>query len=461
LSIVDTTFVGNSSGRFGGAIVNSGVNKGTAALTVTNCTIADNISSGDVSGIYNTASSSYGSGIAKVTLSNTIFSVALGAGTSLYDDDQAGEVISLGSNLSSDAGGGFLNAAGDRRNTNPKLDPGGLRDNGGLTPTLALQANSPAIDAGNDKNAPATDQRGFSRVGRSDIGAFEFQKGIQPSATPTPTPTLTPTPKPSPTAIPTAQSQNISTRLNVLMGDNVMIGGFIVTGTAPKKVIIRAIGPSIPVTGAMRDPILELHKPGGGVVVNDNWKINDSTGQSQENEIRATTVPPADDRESALVETLPPGGYTALVRGKNGATGVALVEVYDLDSGANSQLANISTRGFVETGSDVMIGGFIVGPRTAASTKVVVRALGPSLPVNGALQDPLLELHNGNGTTMAINNNWRDDANAVEVQAVKLAPTDSRESALSRTLAPGAYTALVRGINNTTGVGLVEVYNLR
>src|SRR5262249_39568570 len=188
---------------------------------------------------------------------------------------------------------------------------------------------------------------------------------------------------------------NISTRMNVGTGDNVLIGGFIVVGTDPKKVIIRALGASLAdmgVPGALADPILELHEMDDTVVTNDDWR------DTQEQEIIDSTIPPTNDLESAIVATLEPGPYTAIVRGKNDGTGVGLVEVYDLDQAANSQLANISTRGFIDTGDNVMIGGFIVGD--GISTTVVVRAIGPSLSAQNVadpLKDPTLELHGENG----------------------------------------------------------------
>jgi hypothetical protein len=239
-----------------------------------------------------------------------------------------------------------------------------------------------------------------------------------------------------------------------------MIGGFIVTGDSPKKVIVRAIGPSIGIGGALADPTLELHMPDGSVVTNDDWKIDDSSARSQENEVRATGVPPSDDRESAVVRTLNPGNYTAIVRGKDGGTGVGLVEVYDIGE-PGSTLANISTRGFVDTGDDVMIGGFIIGPPDASPSRIALRAIGPSSGVPGALQDPVLELHDGNGTLMAQNDNWQDDPNAGDISSYQLSPADPRESAMVRSLNAGKYTVVVRGVNSSTGVGLVEVYNLR
>ena len=260
------------------------------------------------------------------------------------------------------------------------------------------------------------------------------------------------------------QLLNISTRLNVQAGDNVLIGGFIVTGTEPKKVIVRAIGPSLatgnpPVAGALADPILELHEPDGTVITNDNWK------DMQEAEIIASTIPPTNDLESAIVATLNPGNYTAIVSGKNGGTGVGLVEAYDLDQAAASQLANISTRGFVEAGDNVLIGGFIVGGEGGANAKVIVRAIGPSLananpPVPGALADPTLELHDGNGMTVAFNDNWKDTQKD-EIIATTVPPTNDLESAIVATLFAGNYTAIVSGKDNTTGVALVEAYNLQ
>lgn len=253
---------------------------------------------------------------------------------------------------------------------------------------------------------------------------------------------------------------NISTRLEVETGENVLIGGFIITGTESKKVILRAIGPSLTsagVTGALADPVLELHKPDGTVITNDNWK------DTQEAAIQATGVAPTNAKESALIATLAPGSYTAIVSGKNGSTGIGLVEAYDLDQTASSQLANISTRGYVDTGDNVMIGGFIIGGDTSGTnSSVLVRGIGPSLTqagITNALQDPTLELHDGNGTLLKTNDNWKESQEAA-IQATGVAPTDDKESALIDTLAPGNYTAIVRGKNNGVGVGLVEVYNL-
>ncbi|HSP46189.1 MAG TPA: hypothetical protein VLO30_09365, partial [Chthoniobacterales bacterium] len=268
---------------------------------------------------------------------------------------------------------------------------------------------------------------------------------------------------------------NISTRMRVLAGDQVLIGGFIVTGTEPKKVILRGIGPSLGaagLSGTLADPTLELHQGSTTLATNDNWKINDQSGQSQEADIRATAIPPTDDLESALIATLLPGNYTAILAGKNGGTGVGLVEVYDLAQGANSKLANISSRGFVDTNDNVMIGGLIVGGGTGGgSAKVIVRAIGPSLSVNGTpvpgrLADPTLELHNAHGSMIVTNDTWTindqtGQSQEADIRATTIPPTNDLESAIVATLPADNYTAIVRGKNNTTGIGLVEVYNLQ
>ena len=243
-------------------------------------------------------------------------------------------------------------------------------------------------------------------------------------------------------------------------GQNVLIAGFIITGNAPKRVIVRALGPSLNAFGianALQDTTLELHDGGSTLGKNDDWR------ESQENEIMAAGLAPTDNRESAILATLAPGNYTAIVAGKN-TNGIAVVEVYDLgtaslDSSSNSKLANIATRGPVLGGENVMIGGFIV---SGQSSKVVVRAIGPSLAafgISGTLQDPTLALKNADGMTLIGNDDWQQGQPA-ELQQVGLAPSDSRESALVATLAPGQYTAIVSGKGNATGVALVEVYGL-
>ena len=246
---------------------------------------------------------------------------------------------------------------------------------------------------------------------------------------------------------PAPKALNISTRMRVGTGDNALIAGFIVSGDQPKKVLIRGLGPSLPVNGALADPTLDLD---GGAVLNDDWR------KEQEAAIKATGIPPSRDVEAAMVVTLNPGPHTAALRGKAGGTGVGLVEVYDLESGQPEQLANISTRGEVLTGDDVMIGGFIINGIYPA--KVLLRAIGPSLPVPGALKDPTLDLVDAQGNIIS-NDNWRATQEA-EIAAV-LPPNAEKEAAIIATLVPGPYTAIVRGKDNTTGIALVEGYNLQ
>ena len=245
--------------------------------------------------------------------------------------------------------------------------------------------------------------------------------------------------------------------------DNVLIGGFIVQGSASKNLIVRALGPSLAehnVVGPLADPTLELHDGQGTLIAfDDNWQ-DDS---DQATQIQATGLVPAEPSESALVETLAPGVYTAIVRGVGATSGVALVEVYDIDSQpAASQLVNISTRAPVQTGDNVMIGGFIISGTDP--TNVIVRALGPSLPraqVGNPLPDPTIELHDGQGALLASNDDWQQDSLlATQIQATGLAPNNALESVIFTSLNAGVYTAIVRGANATTGVGLVEVYNL-
>jgi hypothetical protein len=254
---------------------------------------------------------------------------------------------------------------------------------------------------------------------------------------------------------------NLSTRLHVLTGDQVGIGGFIITGQAPKHVIVRAIGPSLTrfgIPNPLPDPVLELHGPGAfQTITNNNWR------DTQEAQIKATGLPPTNDLESAIDITLVPGSYTGIIRGNGGSTGIGLIEVYDLDQAAASQLSNLSTRGFVgSTPGDAIIAGFILG-NSNASDRVVIRGLGPSLAGSGVpnvLQNPTLELHNGDGVLLFTNNDWQDNpSQAAEVAAAGLAPSNSLESAISVTLPPGAYTAILAGLGNTTGNGLVEIYD--
>jgi hypothetical protein len=270
---------------------------------------------------------------------------------------------------------------------------------------------------------------------------------------------------PVPPVFPPATITNISTRAQVLTGDNILDGGFIITGTESKDVLIRGIGPSLGspgLSGVLADPTLELHGPNSSALLatNDNWQDN------PEYDIRyfglPPTILPTNNLEAAIFVNLQPGAYTVIIAGKDGGTGIGLVEVYDFDQGRDSMLANISTRGSVGTGDDVLIGGFILAPDGYASSTILVRAIGPSLAaaqVAGPLQDPEIELYDSNGASIAFNDNWKE-TQETDIEAAQLAPADDRESAIEATLAPGAYTAIVRGADDTTGVGLVEVYRL-
>lgn len=255
-----------------------------------------------------------------------------------------------------------------------------------------------------------------------------------------------------------APSVNISTRGNVSVDPGVLVAGLIVSGTEQKRVILRALGPSLAVDGPttlLANPVLELHKPDGTIVTNHNWR------DTQEQEILESGLAPGNELESAIVATLDPGACTAIVRGENGGTGVALVEVYDLDHAGSSRLGNISTRGSVGTDDRVMIGGFILDG-TEETSMVVLRGLGPTLADLGlvnAMADPALELHDAQGALIASDNDWKD-SQPFEIEASGLAPAYSQESVILELLQAGAYTTVLRGMNNATGVGLIEIYNL-
>ena len=421
MDIANSTVSGNSNITVGGIENNGGT------MSITNSTISGNSGSGtNTGGIKNEPGGT-------VNVRNTII-----AGNTTRDFQ--GTLTSQGYNLIGNTSGTTITGTttGNQLNVDPHLGP--LQDNGGPTFTQALLSGSPAIDGGSFIGLH-TDQRGFTRPvdnpaipnatggDGSDIGAFEVQ----------------------PTFL-----ANISTRLLVETGDNVLIGGFIITGTQPKRVIVRAIGPSLPLAGKLADPILELHGPGTfATITNDNWRSD------QEAEIIATGIPPSNDLESAIVATLPANNsaYTAIVRGVNNGTGIGVVEAYNLDQTVDSKLGNISTRGLVQTGDNALIAGTIVLGQP--SQRVIVRALGPSLSVSGKLADPTLELRDGNGALLRSNDNWRSDQEA-EIIETGIPPTNDLESAIVETLpADGAsYTAIVRGLNGTTGVAVVEVYAL-
>ena len=245
-------------------------------------------------------------------------------------------------------------------------------------------------------------------------------------------------------------------------GDNVGVGGFIITGSVTKHVLIRAIGPSL--TGGLDDPLvdptLELNGPGSFVTTtNDNWQDD----PMQKALIEATGISPAHALEAAIEARLVPGAYTAVMRGNNNGTGVGLIEIYDLNPGGGSKLANISTRAFVSTGDNIVIAGFVLGGDDAPD-RVILRGIGPSLTAFGvpnALANPTVELRDGNGALVMANDDWQDNtAQAAELTAAGLAPTSPLESGIAAALPPGLYTALLAGLNNSAGVGLVEVYDL-
>jgi CSLREA domain-containing protein len=470
LNVTNSTISGNSA-LFGGGIYNSatmnvtnstlsgnsatgnneggGIFAGGGTLNVTNSTISGNNGSLSGGGIRHPSES----GI--VSVKNSI--IALNNTSTGTGPDVQGDFFSAGFNLigKRDGSTGFT-AATDQTGTvasplDPKLDPNGLQNNGGPTKTIALLFGSPAIDKATSNGLTGnltTDQRGsgFKRAfddtsianaaggDGTDIGAFEVQ-----------------------TAAPTVLA-NISTRLPVQTGDNVLIGGFIVTGTQPKKVILRALGPSVPVPGTLANPVLELYSGSTLLESNDNW-VDSPNKQA----IIDTDIPPSNNLESAIVRTLPANssGYTAIVRGVSNGTGIGVVEAYDLDRSVDSKLANISTRGLVQTGDNVLIAGTIILGQNPQ--KVIVRAIGPSLSVPGKLADPTLELHDGNGALLEANDNWVDSPNKQAIIDSGIPPSDNRESAIVRTLpANGAqYTAILRGVNNTTGIAVVEAYALQ
>ncbi len=295
-----------------------------------------------------------------------------------------------------------------------------------------------------------------SQLSSDDLAGIHFLYG---TASPSPTPTPGPTGTPGPTPEQPSRLVNISTRMRVGVGPEVLIGGFIIQGEVQKKVILRAIGPSLGaagVTGALQDPKIEL-RDGAGVLMNsnDNWQESLEAG-----EILASTLAPSDPKEAAIVARLAPGNYTVIVSGVNNSSGVGLVESYTLDSGA-AHAANISTRGRVGLNDEALIGGFIVGGRLSKS--IIIRALGPSLGASGiagALADPLVELRNSDGQLVAQNDDWNNGSQAAEITAAGFMPNDSREAALVATLPPGGYTAVVRGADGGEGIGLVEIYDL-
>jgi hypothetical protein len=541
LTMTNCTLANNSAGSGGGLFTRSPV-------VTRNCTISGNSASSDGGGIYGDTAAPFAG---TVQIGNTIVAGNSLTGTGSGPDVFGGfasdgyNLIRIAGNASTGFTDGVKHDQVGTSGTPRNAFLGSLKDNGGPTDTEALGSNSPAIDSGNDATAPARDQRRASRVGVSDIGAFEFN-GIVPlppgvttiAATNITSTTATLNADVNPNGLSTSfqftsdfgsfpvqdagsgtssvpftvtvtglspntqyhfnatvtnnggttqgvqktfitmpapsQLLNVSTRKQVMTGDNRLIAGFIVAGNDAKKVIVLGIGPSLTalgVPGVLANPTLELHDAASTLATNDDWK------ETQPTDIAATGVAPTNDLESAILATLPgapasSGGasYTAILAGKEGSTGIGVLQVYDLDQTANSKLANISTRGFVGTGDDLLFGGFIPGPANRGSIKVLVRAIGPSLSavgISGPLNDPTLELHDSNGGTLATNDNWkiRPDGSSqqAEIEATGAPPADDRESAIVATVPPNnsGYTAIVRGANNTTGIAVVEVYALQ
>jgi hypothetical protein len=469
-------FNGTAGGQASGGGIYFAVN---GTYTVNSSTIVSNIATGG-SGTPTVAG--IGGGIfnanGTVNLKSTLI-----AGNTAQTPDVNGPFASQGFNLigKTDGSTGFpsgtdlvgtINAPLD-----PKIDPNGLQNNGGPTLTVALLPGSQAIDHGNSATSngtPATDQRGagFPRIvdnpnaanavggDASDIGAFEVQAS-SPTPTPTPTPGLV---------------ANVSTRLPVGTGDDVLIEGFVVQGPAgsTKKIIVRAIGPSlIPfgITDALANPTLEIHDANNGnaiVATNDDWRTTQVGGLitgDQSAEISASGFAPGNDLESAIIANLLPGSYTAVVRGLGNSVGTGVVDAYDVSAASPAKLVNVATRGLIQPGDKLMIAGFIT---QNGSVRAVVRAIGPSLAAFGitnALADTTLQLRDGNGAIVVENDDWKirssdGGSQQAEIEATGLQPTDDREAAVVTTLPPGQYTAQVRGKPETTGTGVVQIYFL-
>jgi CSLREA domain-containing protein len=493
LRLVSSTVSGNHSANNGGGIHNlSGSSGGNSRIEIVNSTVANNTANVGSGGILTFTQSNAGS-TATTTLRNTIVAgnspKNLATGTS---GGGATTVTTYGFNLASDNGGGFLNVAPittDQINANAGL--AALGDNLGPTPTHALLFGSAALDAGNNSGSGVlTDQRGagFSRTvdlsgvanaasgDGTDIGAYEAQTA-PPSPTPTPTATATATATATPTATATATPTatptptpglvgNVSTRLPVGTGDDVLIEGFIVQGPdgSTKKILVRAIGPSLKAFGisdALKNPTLEIRDAGNALIAtNDNWFTTQVGGiitGNQATEIEDSGVAPGDGFESAIIANLAPGSYTAVVRGVGDTTGTGVVDAYDLSAGSAAKLANIATRGLIQPGDKLMIAGFII---QNGSVRAVVRAIGPSLAAFGitnALTDTTLQLRDQNGVIVRENDDWQSDQKA-ELEATSLQPSDPLEAAVVVTIPPGQYTAQVRGKPETTGTGVVQVY---
>lgn len=483
-TVRNSTFSGNQAGSLGGAIASFG-----GDVNVDSCNLFDNTTVAD--GGYGSAITTVdgqamtGAGIPAVdvtgTIQNSLFSANNGL-FAIYDGHNPGRLVNrvqYNDNRFFEAGKPFYTDDGGDKSVaelNALTTVGNVKSTGGNTPLRAapsagailmlpprvLQSGAPgeslplasqlvyvstgggqAIDGDAQRLASGTDQTTVD-----GIHTLTLDDGSTYNTAPV-----------------SSAALNISTRLAVGHNDDALIGGFFVVGSSPKRVIIRALGPSVPVDGALQDPTLQLVDGSGATLAsNDNWRSSVIGGvitSSQAIDIAATGVPPRNDSESAIVATLAPGAYTAVVRGANNTSGVGLVEVFDLDAVQTSSLANISTRGSVHTGDDVMIGGFIYAGG-ASGSKVVVRAIGPSLAAAGVanpLQNPTLDLLDGNGNVVASNDDWQQSNQVRTITATGLQPTAPEESAVYLSGLPtGAYTAIVRGKDGGTGVGLVEAY---
>jgi hypothetical protein len=491
MTITDSTINGNSSTASAALCFHDRMSNGAGvgnygSVSITNCTISGNSASGPAATgggvsnfgnlqvtsstvVHNSVSGEYpdevkGGGIyggclsATTTDSNILaLNTASGYGPDLSACLSPGTVLeSTGYNIIGDEGDfpSLHSQPTDQIGTadapiDPLLEP--LANNGGPTQTHALQSDSPAIEHG-DPAAPQHDQRGYNRVEVPDVGAFEFG-GTTP-----------------------ATLGNISTRSFVQTGDNVMIGGFIVQGAGAKRLIIRASGPDLSdygVPNPLQDPTLELRDGTGALIAsNDNWQttiIGGIVTHDQVEDIQDSGYAPGDPYDSVIIADLPVGNYTAVVRGCNNATGVALVEVYDIDSSTSSVLGNISTRSFVQRADNVMSGGFIV--QGAGQKRVILRAVGLELSQYGVpnpLQNPTLELHDGTGAVIASNDDWQHtiiggiitQEQVSDIMNSGLAPGDPTESAIIADLPPGNYTAIVSSVNDLPGIGLIEVYGV-
>lgn len=438
-TFVNCTFSGNSA-EFGGAVyVENYYGQRGSKVAINNCTFSGNFMlPSPITGVTYDGGAIMSGNAGRVEIANSLFRRANSGGNLSTSYQTGGTIISFGHNLTDDAAGGdggtgpggLLNGPGDIRNTDPRL--GSLADNGGPTQTCAVLTGSPAINSGDDARTPPRDQRGFTREGISDIGSFESGGRVALS-----------------------RLVNISTRLRVGVGDDALISGFIITGTDPKKVLVRATGSSLSSPLRLQNPMAELHGSSGALASNDNW--GDAPNRQ---EIEETGIAPTHTQESAILTVLEPGAYTAVVRGANNTEGIGLAEVYELDSAAEPQFGNISTRGRVLTGDNVMIGGFIVqGPD---NHRVLIRALGPSLNLSKTLGDPSLALHDSNGSLLAANAGWRESVDSIlAVAATGLAPGSGLEPALAVTVPPGQYTAIVSGSEETSGIALIEIYGLK